>query len=404
MVIVELLIDIQVYQGLILKKKNEFVMSGAVMRQLMKLYPGGVNKTRNFEDIYRKLSLENLKEGEEVFLFRSGGIGDVMFILPLIKYLKKNYKVKIKMGTSPMYSSILENNPYIDTVVQMPFKVKELESSDHHLMFEGVIEDTPAKAQILHAVDLFLEEGGVNFKEISSEEKIPYLYLKNSETKKIEKEIKELRIDHAAKKIGFQIESSSPIRTFPLDKMIVVMKKLIEKGYVAFVFGGKRQERTGEYLREIFLEEKNFVNLITGDRSLRDSIVYTSQMDIFIAPDSSFIHIAGGLGVSVVGLYGCFPSLLRMRYYKNAIGIDCGVGCAPSFIHGHSPCSKGFPSPCFSVISVDDILNAVNHLLGKKKVQLMYPTFNEFKKGELIKSPFSTLSISEKEKSKEEDV
>jgi len=395
MVVVELLINIEVYQGLTLQKGNEYIMSGAVMRQLMKIYPGGLSRTRRFEDVYKKLSLEKLNEGEEVFLFRSGGIGDVMFMLPLAKYLVNEHKVKIKVGTSPMYSSILNNNPYVKKVVQMPFPAKELENSDHHLIFEGIIEDQTTKSQVLHAVDLFLEEAGVSPKKVLPEDKIPYLYLTEGEGLRINAEIKRLRIDHEATCIGVQVESSSPIRTFPLDKMVVIMKKLLAKGFAVFVFGGKSQERTGQYLREIFLEEKNFVNLISGDRSFRDSIVYTSKMDLIIAPDSSFVHIAGGLGVPIVGLYGCFPSLLRMRYYKNAIGIDSNVTCAPSFTHGHSPCVRGFPSPCFSVISADNVIDAVNHLLGKGKIQMTYPVYNEFVGGNLVMSPFSTISIPE---------
>ena len=295
MVIIELLIDIEIYHGLTLRKGNEFVTSGSVMKQLMRIYPGGVNQTRNFNEVYRKLQVNNLKAGEEVFLFRSGGIGDVMFMLPLVKYLKEHYGVRIKIGTSPMYSLVLENNPYVNKIVQMPFLVKELETSDYHLMFEGIIEEKTKNSQIMHAVDLFLEEGGVNYKEISAKDKIPYLFLKDNELEKIDKEIKNLRIDHAAKRIGVQIESSSPIRTFPLDKLIVVMKKLIERGFVVFVFGGSKQEQVGRYLREIFLKEKNFVNLISSKRSLRDSVLYVKRMDVMVAPDSSFVHIAGGL-------------------------------------------------------------------------------------------------------------
>ena len=397
MVVVELLINIDVYKGLTLKKGGEYVMSGAVMRQLLKIYPGGLSRTKDFMDVYKKLSPKKLNRGDEVFLFRSGGIGDVMFMLPLARHLITEYGVQIKIGTSPMYSAILDNNPYVHKAVQMPFGVEELENSDYHLMFEGIIEDKTEQSQIVHAVDLFLGEAGIDYKKILPEDKIPYLYLREEEGPRIDEEIKKLRIDHEAKKIGIQVESSSPIRTFPLDKSVGIIKKLMEQGLVVFVFGGKRQERTGEYLQEIFLEEKNFVNLISGERSFRDSIVYTSKMDVMVAPDSSFVHIAGGLGVPVVGLYGCFPSLLRMKYYKNAIGIDSSVVCAPSFTHGHSPCARGFPSPCFSVISVDNVLDAVNHLLGKKKIQMIYPVYNEFVSGDLIKSPFSTISVPEKD-------
>jgi len=393
MVIVELLIDIMVYEGLTLERKKEYVMAGAVFRQLLKIYPGGLNKTKRFEDHYRKVNLQKLKPGDEVFMFRSGGIGDVMFMIPLIRYLKEKHDVKIKVATSPMYCQVMNQNPYVDSTIQMPFLAEELAKSDYHLMFEGVIEDPNKRAQYINAIDLFLEEAGVNFDKISFENKIPYLYLDPLDVEQTKKEIKKLNIDHKAKKIGIQVESSSPIRTFPIDKIIVLSKKLLEEGHCVFVFGGKKQQMIGEYLRDVLLESRNFVNLIFKDISLKGSILYCSQMDVMIAPDSAFIHVAGGLGVPVVGLYSCFASLLRMKYYRNAIGIDCNVPCAPSFTHGHSPCVKGFPSPCFSVISIQNILDAVNHLLGKEKIQSLYPIYNLFVRGEFIPSPFATISV-----------
>lgn len=391
MEIVEFLIDIEVYKGLKLKKNKSYVMAGAVLNQLMKLYPGGVSDTGDFNSFYKKFHLKNIKENDEVFLFRSGGIGDVMFMLPLIKVLKTKFKARIKVATSPMYCSVLENNPYIDKIIQMPFGVEELEKSDHHIMFEGVIEDSSKKAQLFHAVDLFLEEAEINFKEVSSEEKVPHIFVTKEEKERIHKEMSRMRIDHNSIKVGIQLESSSPIRTFPTDKMIVIIKKLLERNYSVFAFGGRNQEELGKYISEVLIGEKNFINLIYPGRALRDAIVYTSFMDLCIAPDSAFIHISGGLGVPIIGLYGCFPSLLRMRYYKNAIGIDCGVICAPSFQHGHAACIRGFPSPCFSVIGTEDVINAVDFLLGKKDIRFIYPTYNEFKDGELIDSPFSVL-------------
>lgn len=392
MVIVKLFVDVKVYQGLTLKKNNQFVMSRAVMRQLMKFYPGGVIEGDDFDKFYHKLSLKNLKAGDEVFLFRSGGIGDVMFMLPLARFLKENYHVKVKIGTSPMYCDVLLNNPYVDKIVQMPFNLTELIDSDYHLIFEGIIEDSSERAATIHSVDLFFDEAGVNFKKINNENKIPKIFLSEEEREsgflKIEKLVSG-RTDY--KMVGFQIEASSPIRSFPLEKIVAVMKELISSNIFVFAFGGKRQETVGEHLSAIFDGYDLFVNLIPLNFSLRESVVLANFMDVIVAPDSAFIHIAGGLGIPVVGLYGCFPSLLRMRYYNNAIGLDCRVSCAPSFIHGHNPCPKGVPSPCFSVIKPEDVLNAIYHILGIKDIKLNYPVFNEFFNGELKPSPFSVI-------------
>jgi len=387
--IAETIIDMEIYKGYTLQKNNKYVMPGAIMKQLMAIYPGGIIETNKFEDYYNQINVNNLPKGKNLLLFRSGGIGDVMFMLPLIKYLKKNFEATIKAGTTPAYITLLENNPYIDKYLMMPFKLEEMESCDYHLTFEGVIEDIDKEAKTFHAVDLFLKEAGLDFTKIPSEDKIPELGLDKNYLRKVESKLSYLKDDM---KIGVQLQSSSPIRTFPLEKLIGVLRELALRGYAIFIFGGRNQENLGKHVQKIlinFSTPTKIINLATEHVGLRDSIAFAKFMDVIIAPDSSFIHIAGALGVPVVGLYGCFPSLLRMRYYKKAIGIDTNVSCAPSFIHGHSPCHRGDPPPCFSVISIRNILDAVDHLLEISKIEDEYPAFSEFKSGEIVNSTFA---------------
>jgi hypothetical protein len=89
------------------------------------------------------------------------------------------------------------------------------------------------------------------------------------------------------------------------------------------------------------------------------------HMNLIVAPDSAMTHVAGGLGVPIVGIYGPFSSRLRMRYYFDAIGINAKTACSPCFTHGHEGCVKGNPSPCFSTIDVPTILVAIDYLFGK---------------------------------------
>ena len=384
------LMDIEIYTGHSIKKNRNYVMAGAVMDQLQRIYPGGVVETEKFENYYRKLNFPDLKEGNKVFLFRSGGVGDVMFMLPLIKYLKEKKGVFVGAATSPSYVDVLKNNPSIDHIVKMPFELDLIKGYDYHLIFEGVIENNP-DAEKINAIDLFLKEGGVDPNLLSQKEKIPYLFISEKERYKSKKKLGKilgitLGPQNADNKfVGFQIQSSSPIRNFPLDKMVGIINELIKDNKIVVLFGDKGQREISGYIKNI-LQSKMIIDLPAMTLSLAGSIEIASVMDVIIAPDSSFIHIAGGLGIPVVGLYGCFPSLLRMRYYDNAIGIDCNVPCAPSFLHGHLACSKGNPSPCFSVISIQNVLDAVNHLLGESKIDLEYPVYNEFKEGNLVRS------------------
>lgn len=384
--IAETAMDMEIYRGYSLRKNTKYVLPGAILKQLIAIYPGGIAESGRFEDFYNPIDVTTLPKKKTLLLFRSGGIGDVMFMLPLIKHLKEKFEAKIKAGTTPTYITLLENNPYIDEKFMMPFELKEMETSDYHLTFEGVIEDIDKNAKTIHAVDLFLKEANVNFTKISSEDKIPKLGLDESHLRKIRKKLSYLKEDV---KIGVQLQASSPIRTFPLEKLIGVLRELATRGYAIFIFGGRKQQDLGKHVQRIlinFSSHEKVINLANEHINLKDSIAFANEMSLIIAPDSSFVHIAGALEVPIVGLYGCFPSMLRMKYYKKAIGIDTNVPCAPSFTHGHAPCYRGDPPPCFSVISVNNILDAVDHLLGVSKIQNEYPAFNEFKSGEMINS------------------
>lgn len=397
--IVKALKDIQIYKGLKAVAGQEYVMAGAVFKQLNKISPGSMIESRSFEEVFNpaRRNLSNITPDDEVFLFRSGGIGDVMFMFPLIKFLKMEFGCNIKAATSPMYLDVFFGNPYVDKLVFMPFPLEEMTRSKYHIMFEGVIEDPSKSAHSMNAFDLFLLEGGVDPSSVKPENKIPRLFISPTEEENIKSIIENLNLSGRIN-VGIQLRSSSPIRSFPFEKMVSVISALFEKGFNVFIFGSEKQG--GEIDKVIELVDKNCVlkeghhiskNLVSVplfSGRLRDSIVMASLMDIMVAPDSSFIHIAGGLGIPVVGIYGCFPSILRMKYYKNAIGIDAGVACAPSFTHGHMPCYRGDPSPCFSVISVENVLDAVDHLLFKKKIDMKYPKLNRFVNGEPVKTMF----------------
>jgi hypothetical protein len=54
-----------------------------------------------------------------------------------------------------------------------------------------------------------------------------------------------------------------------------------------------------------------------------------------------------------------------MKYFRNAIGLDTAVTCSPCFKHDFRACIKGFPSPCFSLVSVEDVLQAADYLKHK---------------------------------------
>ena len=99
--------------------------------------------------------------------------------------------------------------------------------------------------------------------------------------------------------------------------------------------------------------------------TVRQSIVLAVRYNLVISPDTFMIQTAGALDKPLIGIYGPFPSEVRMKYFKNSIGLDPSVVCSPCYKHDFWACVKGFPSPCFTLISHIDILMAADYFKHK---------------------------------------
>ena len=77
----------------VLKKKNKYVMGLGVFQQLYNDQRGNkILKPTNlrFKNVYRPYLGQNA-EDKTILVFRTGGIGDLLFIQPNLRYLKETY-------------------------------------------------------------------------------------------------------------------------------------------------------------------------------------------------------------------------------------------------------------------------------------------------------------------------
>jgi len=157
------------------------------------------------------------------------------------------------------------------------------------------------------------------------------------------------------------METSAPLRNFPKEKLKTVVDILAkEKNVKIALIGSKQQETIAN-----FYKGKSENVLLATNFNVRQSIILATRYDIMISPDSFMIQVAGALDKPLIGLYGPFPSEVRMKYFKNAIGIEPSVVCSPCFKHDFRACIKGHPSPCFTQIKPEDVLQATDYLKHK---------------------------------------
>lgn len=315
--------------------------------------------------------------GKKLFCFRSGGIGDLLFITTALRKLKQNYPdAELELCCNSAFIPLLEPADKSFKLSSMPVMKSVVESADFVLHFQGMIEENP-KAEEINAYDLVAEL--FHIKNMTDEEKIPKVNVRSDSFEKA-KTIINLKFpdgDIPKRHIAVQLHASVPKRTIPVD-IITGLVMRMPVNYVYWFFGAPHQvESIDLFIRSIADFVPNPSCLVNGSRllpGLEDMAAAISLMDFVVGPDSSMLHIAAGLGKSLIGLFGAFPSDLRLRYYKNAIGIDSMSNCEFArgkykccFEHGNGSCAlaiktSNYYSPCMNLLNTNSVIEAIKTL------------------------------------------
>jgi len=348
-----------------LKKKNKYVMGLGVFQQLFcnpqsskkkYLKPSSIK----FKNIYRPYIGQDLTD-KSLLIFRTGGIGDLLFIQPNLIYLKDKYPTcKILFACGPQYQSMVETWDCVDEVLDLPFSAKVLIESDYHALFEGVIERCKL-AETANAYNLFSEWMGLSLPD-------EYL-LPRQEPKEDKVEFCKEKLDKWNLKgkdfIVMQLRASSPIRTPRPQFWIKIVDELTDRGYKIVLTDNPRQSvYVNEFIKLCKNQDKVF-NFCKHSLTLDYSIALISLAKGVIATDSALNHIAASMDVACYGIYGPFPGKIRLKTYPKSKWIDAQRECAPCFIHSPRPCPRAHKdkfSPCYDNIDIEKIIPEIEEL------------------------------------------
>ena len=232
-----------------LKKKNIYVMGLGVFQQLQADPKFGSKflkpATLKFKNIYCPYQGQDLT-GKTLLVFRTGGIGDLLFIQPNLRYLKEKYPdCTIKFACGPQYQSMVETWECVDQVLDLPFALKELRSSDYHALFEGVIERCKL-AHTANAYNLFSDWLGLN---LPDELLIPEQKPKEEKVQFCLEKLQEWGV-HPGKFFITQLRASSPIRTPRPEFWEKVINEATDRGYDVLITDNPQQQKNVRNNRE----------------------------------------------------------------------------------------------------------------------------------------------------------
>ena len=345
-----------------LKKKTKYVMGLGVFQQLQ--YDSRTKKRLlrptniKFKNLYRPYIGQDATD-KTILVFRTGGIGDLLFIQPNLRYLKEKYPTcTIQFACGPQYQPMVDNWDCVDEVCDLPFTFGKLKNADYHVLFEGVIERCK-QAETENAYNLFSNWLGLN---LSDDLLIPIQTAKEDLVEDCESIIEEWGLEKKSY-IVMQLRASSPIRTPRHEFWVKIIDELNARGYPVLLTDNPRQtENIDSFIKMLANQDMTF-NFCQYSKSIDYTIALTSLAKATMATDSALGHIAASLDVPCFGIYGPFPGDIRLKTYPKGSWVDAVRHCGPCFIHGHTPCkhasSEGY-SPCYDeLIGTDEKLKVV---------------------------------------------
>ena len=296
-----------------LKKKVKYVMGISAFKQLQHdpvkdvriLKPAAIK----FTNVYKPYNGQDLTN-KTLLVWRSGGIGDLLFIQPNLVYLKNKYpSCKILFACGPQYQPMVETWDCIDLLLDLPFPLKYLIESDYHALFEGVIERT-REAEKSCSYNLFSRWLGLDLDdELLHPEQRP----DEEEVVKCKEILKSFNIEEG-KFIVAQMRASSIIRTPREEIFTKLFKYITDKGYKILITDNPRKsQEIQKYIDKT--DKENLINFSKFSDSIAATIALVSLSKMVISPDSSLIHIAESGDITIISRFFSY-SYCRISWNK----------------------------------------------------------------------------------------
>ncbi len=328
--------------------------------------------------------VDNMMSGKaRICVKRSlGGIGDIIMATPISRGAKKKFpNCHVTYAIPTDYASgdvvaLLENNPFIDEVIDYKICNRDDYDAFTDITRVGLSDERPNTIPP-NRIDLFANACGIplfnNYQPV---------YIMTEEERIWGKEFVDKAIKGKKYKglISLHLGSRDPKRSWSHHRIREFIGLARKNGYFCFLY---EWGATADDWR-LAGSERVF------DFRLREAAAVMYATDVLVCPDSSLLHLAGGLNFKTVSLFGSMPPACRINHYPNAVAVvNQQIGCLGCI---YASCTNNFY--CMSSILPEAVLAAVRQKIAADLIQPQEHSRDDMvKPGAFINRNINTFAI-----------
>ncbi len=261
---------------------------------------------------------------------RLGAPGDALITANVIRGIKQKYP-KIKVNCISPNPTLIQLDPNIDSINK-----KETFYSFDSSYWELIVR----KEKNENVVAFNLERLGINSSEYKS-----HFFLSKPE----KQWAKSILSSTKKPLVAFCSRSKESVKNWPIEHWKQLLKEISSRCSLLHL---------GDQNEPIFKD----VTRYAGKLTMRKSAAILSQCNLFIGPDSLLMHIANGLDIKSIIIFGGSRPVGCFGYPEN-INISTTPECGPCWIHdGYEQCANDFK--CLSTISHLEVVDLVKKSLN----------------------------------------
>ena len=317
----------------------------------------------------------------KILVVRFSSIGDIVLTSPVLRILKSQKNIEVHFLTKDEYTSILENNPYIDKIHVIKNSVAEVKDQLFKEKFDYIIDlHNNLRSQLLRSLKvpikrysksnfkkflyMFFGINLLNNKHVVERyvDVLSFLNLKNDDKGLDYFLPKGSLVDYDVKQkyITWCIGASKIQKQLSVSQIATIANKL---DLPIILLGGKEQKEHGDKIIQI--SNKARILNFCGEVSINQSAYLIKHSQYLFTNDTGLMHIAAAFQKKIISFWGCTkPDLGFYPYIEESKSLMIVSKNSKRQCSKHGGSCKFSDDGCVKMIDAEKILKRIKEFIS----------------------------------------